>query len=198
LLRATPNLLLGSARGLPLTCLPEGVLRDGDEASHVYSYRRGLDDLYLATGCAELEAVKPSDSVAGLKGPKAIVLRSCTIVLNMSTILEPAPSEGVAGALFGKTRRRLLSWLFTHPNESFYVRELVRLAGVPQGAISRDLEKLSDAGVLRRTARGNQVFYQAETGCPIFSELKSLFLKTTGLADDLSQRGRFGPAAPWI
>ena len=30
---------------------------------------------------------------------------------------------GAAAALFGKTRRRLLGWLFTHADESFYVRE---------------------------------------------------------------------------
>jgi DNA-binding transcriptional ArsR family regulator len=93
--------------------------------------------------------------------------------------------DGAAAALFGKTRRRLLGWLFTHPDESFYVRELLRITGAAQGAISGDLEKLAAAGILRRDARGNQVFYRPDETCPIFPELKSIFLKTVGLADEL-------------
>lgn len=93
--------------------------------------------------------------------------------------------DGPAAVLFGKTRRRLLGWLFTHPDESFYVRELVRITGAAQGAISGDLEKLAATGILRRAERGNQVFYQADTRCPVFGELKSIFLKTAGLADEL-------------
>jgi predicted nucleotidyltransferase len=92
---------------------------------------------------------------------------------------------GPAAVLFGRTRRRLLGWLFTHPDESFYVRELVRITGVAQGAISGDLEKMATAGILRRAARGNQVFYQAAATCSIFGELKSIFLKTAGLADEI-------------
>jgi predicted nucleotidyltransferase len=103
----------------------------------------------------------------------------------MRTPGESVGVDGPAAALFGKTRRRLLGWLFTHPDESFYVRELVRITGAAQGAISGDLEKLAAAGILRRVARGNQVFYQADATCPIFPELKSVFLKTAGLADEL-------------
>ena len=100
----------------------------------------------------------------------------------MRTINE-ARTDPFAVGLFGKTRRSLLGWLFTHPYESFYVRELVRVTGAAQGAISGDLEKLATMGILRRTVRGNQVFYQAEPQCPIFAELKGIFLKTSGLAD---------------
>jgi DNA-binding transcriptional ArsR family regulator len=64
------------------------------------------------------------------------------------------------------------------PDESFYVRELVRITGVAQGAISGDLEKLAAAGILRRDTRGNQVFYQADAKSPIFGELKSILVKT--------------------
>src|SRR5229473_1719283 len=103
----------------------------------------------------------------------------------MRTTVEAPGVGGPARVLFGRTRRRLLGWLFTHPDESFYVRELVRVTGVAQGAISGDLEKLAAAGILRRAARGNQVFYRADETCPIFAELKSIFLKTAGLADEI-------------
>jgi predicted nucleotidyltransferase len=90
-----------------------------------------------------------------------------------------------ATALFRKTRRQLLGWLFTHTDESFYVRELVRVSGAAAGAVSKELEELAAAGILQRTARGNQVFYQANAASPIFEELKSIFVKTAGLADQI-------------
>jgi predicted nucleotidyltransferase len=103
----------------------------------------------------------------------------------MRTAGEAPDAGGPEAVLFGKTRRRLLGWLFTHPDQPFYVRELVRFTGVAQGAISGDLEKLAAAGILRRDTRGNQVFYQADAKSPIFGGLKSIFGKTAGLADEL-------------
>jgi predicted nucleotidyltransferase len=99
----------------------------------------------------------------------------------MRTRFAPDP----AAVLFHKTRRQLLGWLFTHTDESFYVRELIRVSGAAAGAVSKELEELAAAGILRRTVRGNQVFYQANTESPIFGELKSIFLKTSGLVDQL-------------
>jgi uncharacterized protein len=96
-------------------------------------------------------------------------------------------------ALFGKTRRWVLGWLFTHPDEAFYVRELVKLTGAAQGAISRELHELAQAGIIRRTVRGREVFYQVDEACPIFPELKSIFLKTAGLASEI--RAALGPLA---
>jgi len=59
------------------------------------------------------------------------------------------------------------------------------------GALQRELKGLSEAGIVRRTVRGNQVYYQAEPECPAFGELKGLVLKTFGLADVL--RGALAP-----
>ncbi|MDD5667426.1 MAG: nucleotidyltransferase domain-containing protein, partial [Actinomycetota bacterium] len=39
------------------------------------------------------------------------------------------------------------------------------------------------AGVILRFERGNQVFYQANKDSPIFSDLKSLLVKTAGMSD---------------
>lgn len=97
----------------------------------------------------------------------------------------PTASPDPAAALFRKTRRQLLGWLFTHTDESFYVRELVRVSGAAAGAVSKELEELAAAGILGRTVRGNQVFYQANAASPIFEELRSIFVKTAGLADQV-------------
>jgi predicted nucleotidyltransferase len=90
-----------------------------------------------------------------------------------------------SGALFGKARQAVLRLLFSHPDESFYVREIVRAAAAGQGAVQRELDSLRRAGIVQRTVRGHQVFYQANPDNPIFQELKSLILKTTGGAEVL-------------
>lgn len=87
--------------------------------------------------------------------------------------------------LFGKTRRAVLAALYGHPGEAFYLRELVRATGVGLGAVEREVKKLTDAGVIRRTTRGRQVYYEANPECPIFPELRSLIAKTAGMADVL-------------
>jgi len=93
--------------------------------------------------------------------------------------------DGVLGsALFGKTRRTILALLFGRPDEAFYLRELARAAGLGLGAVQREVQRLSEAGILRRSARGRQVYYKANPKCPIFSELKNLMVETSR-ADDL-------------
>jgi len=75
--------------------------------------------------------------------------------------------------LFGAYRRRILSLLLLHPEQSFYVREIGRLTGV--------------SGLLTRTSAGNQIRYQADRACPLFEELAGVFRRTAGLADVLRE-----------
>ncbi len=91
----------------------------------------------------------------------------------------------LATVLFGKTRRAVLALLYGHPEESFYQREIVRRTGVGMGAAQRELRQLSGAGIIKRTTRGNLVYYQADSGCPVFQELRGLVVKTVGLTDVL-------------
>jgi predicted nucleotidyltransferase len=66
------------------------------------------------------------------------------------------------------------------------VRELARVTDTTAGTLHKELTKLAEAGLLLREEQGNQVRYQANRQCPIYSELASLFRKTTGLADVLA------------
>jgi predicted nucleotidyltransferase len=89
--------------------------------------------------------------------------------------------------LFGTYRRRILGLLLLHPEQSFYLREIMRLAGVPSGSLHRELAALTAAGLLTRSVSGNQVRYQADRACPLFEELAGIFRKTAGLADVLRE-----------
>jgi predicted nucleotidyltransferase len=95
-------------------------------------------------------------------------------------------NKSLASGLFGKTRRAVLALLFGRPDEAFYVRQVVRIAGVGQGTVQRELRQLAELGVISRQVRGQQVYFQANRKCPIFSELRGLITKTTGVADVLN------------
>lgn len=102
----------------------------------------------------------------------------------------------VSTTLFGKTRRAVLSLLFTHTDEAFYLRQIVRAIGAGLGAVQRELKRLTEAGIIRRTVRGRQVYYQANPDCPLFAELRGLVIKTAGVGDVL--RAALAPLADRI
>lgn len=120
----------------------------------------------------------------------AAVLKYATIVLNMRTSRSKPPAQLVE-VLFGAYRRQILGLLLLRPDETFYVREVERVTGVPAGSLHRELKALNEAGLLTRSTSGNQVRYQADRSCPIFEELAGIFRKTAGLADVL--RGLLKP-----
>jgi len=47
-----------------------------------------------------------------------------------------------AAVLFGRTRRCVPGWLFGHPDEAFFLRQIVRQTGAPLGALHRELALL--------------------------------------------------------
>jgi len=91
-------------------------------------------------------------------------------------------SESIAGALFGAVRQAVLALLLGHPDQRFYQRQIVRELGLGSGAVQRELEKLTRAGILTRSVEGRQTYFQANSDCPIFEELRGLIHKTFGVA----------------
>ena len=53
------------------------------------------------------------------------------------------------------------------------------------GAVQRQINTLVDAGLVTRTNKGKQIYYQANTKSPVFSELKTIIIKTSGSSDIL-------------
>jgi predicted nucleotidyltransferase len=93
-------------------------------------------------------------------------------------------------------RQRVLAVLFGAPDRSYYANEVIALAQSGTGAVQRELAGLSDAGLLTVRKQGNQKHYQANASAPVFAELRSLVLKTMGLADVL--RAALAPLAAQI
>ncbi len=105
-----------------------------------------------------------------------------TIVPNMGASRYP---DVISQVLFGRTRTAILSLLYGHPDESFYLRQLVRATACGNGATQREVKQLARAGLIARKSAGRQIFYQANRKSPIFAELRKLLLKTSGARDAL-------------
>jgi DNA-binding transcriptional ArsR family regulator len=90
--------------------------------------------------------------------------------------------------LFGsRLRAKVIGWLFTHPDERFFVRQLTELLGEDSTNLSRELARLQQLGVVTCRLEGRQKYYQANVRSPVCEELKGLAVKTTGLADHLRE-----------
>ncbi|OIO89505.1 MAG: hypothetical protein AUK03_14400 [Anaerolineae bacterium CG2_30_64_16] len=84
--------------------------------------------------------------------------------------------------LFSSSARvKVLTLLLLNPETSFYQRQISILTGLPVRAVQREVERLQTLGLLTSFTRGNQVHYQVNRDFFLFPELKSIFLKTTGL-----------------
>lgn len=93
--------------------------------------------------------------------------------------------RSLADALFTKTQQRVMRVLFGQPERSFYASELIRDAGTGSGAGQRELARLEGSGLIVARRIGHQKHYQANAASPLYSELRSIVLKTVGLAEPL-------------
>jgi DNA-binding transcriptional ArsR family regulator len=90
------------------------------------------------------------------------------------------PSLDLAHLLFGAYRYRVLSLLLLRPGDSFHVRMIARLTGIPAGSLHRELRRLADAGLLVGERQGNQIRYSANEASPVFKPLAAVLEKTAG------------------
>jgi predicted nucleotidyltransferase len=135
-----------------------------------------------------LDAMPPSFRVKLLSAPEY-----GTIVPVMGTGMH---EELLGTTLFARSRRAVLAVLYGHPDQEFYLRQVIRASGGGAGGVQRELDRLAKAGILRRTVRGSQVYFQANADCPVYEELKALVAKTAGAADLL--RAALAPIADRI
>ena len=87
--------------------------------------------------------------------------------------------------LFPAHRQQVLAALLLEPGRSLHLRELARLVGSHAGTLAREVDKLTQAGLLLRTDQGNQAHYRANAQHPLFPELAALLRKTHGVVPAL-------------
>lgn len=103
-----------------------------------------------------------------------------------SNLIEKQTSVGLEHLFGSKTRVKLLSLFLQHPDEQFYVRELMRRIGAQLHSVRRELANLSLLGVVVFTGgtggKGfasslRKKYFRANRECVLYHELQSLLRK---------------------
>ena len=79
-----------------------------------------------------------------------------------------------------RDRVKLLQVLLLGTEEDYYLRELAEAAGVAVGAAQREIPRLLKLGLLTKRRRGNRIYLKVNKRCPIYPELRMMFVKTYG------------------
>jgi len=89
--------------------------------------------------------------------------------------------------LMPTARVKILACLLLNTSEELHLREIARRAGVPLQAAQRELALLEEIALVERRRRGRQVFVSVQRSHPLYEDLRSLLLKSDGLAVPLRQ-----------
>ncbi|OGS26508.1 MAG: hypothetical protein A2297_01995 [Elusimicrobia bacterium RIFOXYB2_FULL_48_7] len=84
-------------------------------------------------------------------------------------------------------RKRLLTYSFTHPDETYYLRELALFIKEDPGNLSRELKRLEEEGLYTSTTRGKLKFYSLNKKYPLYDEYKKIIFKTEGVEGSLKK-----------
>jgi predicted nucleotidyltransferase len=87
-----------------------------------------------------------------------------------------------------KARVEIMKLFLFNPRDNYYQSQISSLTHQPIRAVQRELERLANIGLITKSMQGNRVYYRANTKCSIFTELKSIFFKTVGIAEALKAR----------
>ncbi|HZZ39124.1 MAG TPA: nucleotidyltransferase domain-containing protein [Acidobacteriaceae bacterium] len=75
----------------------------------------------------------------------------------------------------------MLSATLLQPERWWFLTELADHLGVTPSSLQRELDSLVHAGFLLRRRDGRRTYFKANSNSPIFSELRGLMEKTTGI-----------------
>jgi len=84
-------------------------------------------------------------------------------------------------------RVSILTLFFTRLDKRYYVRELARHLGRDISGIKRELDNLERAGLLASEKVGNLRYYRANKASPLYSEMRAIIAKTTGIYASLRE-----------
>lgn len=85
--------------------------------------------------------------------------------------------------LLSASQQKLLAILMLTPDRSHSLSELIRKAGGGRGGVQHQLEALLKTRLVTDKRIGNQRHFQINKEFPLYPELRSISLKTFGLAD---------------
>lgn len=83
--------------------------------------------------------------------------------------------------MISRVRVKMIHLFFRNPNELYYVREITREISEEINAVRRELERMSEAGMIKNEKRGNRLYYFLNKSYDFYPELLRLAVKSSGL-----------------
>lgn len=80
-----------------------------------------------------------------------------------------------------KVRVKILDLFYSNLGEMYHVRGIVREVGEEINAVRRELERLENAGILKKEPRGNRIYYFTRPDYPLYGDILAIVSKSTGL-----------------
>lgn len=90
--------------------------------------------------------------------------------------------------MISKVRVKMLELFFRNPNELYYVREITRVIDEEINAVRRELERMSECGILKSEQRGNRLYYFLNKQYDYYPELLRLVVKSFGLGKAIKKK----------
>ena len=118
-------------------------------------------------------------------GIKTSILQQPPKARKSDPVAPPVAPRSLTDVLFTATQKKLFGLLFGQPGRSFFVTQLIELAGVGRGAVQRELAALEYSGLILTERRGNRKHCRANPDAPIYRELCSIVSKTVGVPEQL-------------
>jgi predicted nucleotidyltransferase len=86
------------------------------------------------------------------------------------------------------TQLQILGATYLEPERRFTIPELVQRSSRPQPTVAREVDRLTESGLVESELRNGRRTVWAASSSPIFDELRSILLKTIGPKAVLEER----------
>jgi hypothetical protein len=92
---------------------------------------------------------------------------------------------GFSDIITSKVRIKILELFFGNVKEMYHVRGVVREIKEEINAVRLELDRLEKAGILKKEARGNRVYYWLREDYLFYGDYLAISAKTTGLGAEM-------------
>jgi predicted nucleotidyltransferase len=95
--------------------------------------------------------------------------------------------DALATMLSSRVKAETFRLLFGPGAGELHVREIARRAGLNEATVRQELRRLTGLSLLTCRRDANRAFYRANAAHPLYADIRSMVLKTSGLADVLRE-----------
>jgi DNA-binding transcriptional ArsR family regulator len=96
--------------------------------------------------------------------------------------------NALAELVSSRVRAEVFRLLFGLDRGELHMREVERQSGLAYGTVRQELASLARLGLVEARKSGNRTYYHANTAHPLYTDIRSIVLKTSGLTDLLRRR----------